>query len=183
MKLNLGCSGVFYEGYTSVDLDERLLEVFPEEDVIIADVRDLPFADNSVEEIYASHLLEHFDFRDPVLEEWKRVLIPGGLITVVVPDIVRTYNHWKNAEAIGQTLFWGPPEEHYVVDRGYVNAVAYGAGIINDKYKGPGQIHQQIFIGTMLIDAMKMYFPDAYEVDECPLRKRAANERMVCAHK
>jgi predicted SAM-dependent methyltransferase len=41
-------------------------------------------------EVYASHVLEHFDFKDELhatLKEWHRVLIPGGLLRVSVPDM------------------------------------------------------------------------------------------------
>jgi predicted SAM-dependent methyltransferase len=40
--------------------------------------------------IYASHVLEHFDFKDEIfmtLVEWCRVLVPGGTLHVSVPDM------------------------------------------------------------------------------------------------
>lgn len=44
--------------------------------------------DDSVDEIRASHILEHFSFPDvdKVLTEWLRVLKPGGQIKIAVPD-------------------------------------------------------------------------------------------------
>lgn len=48
------------------------------------------FADGTFEEIYASHVLEHFDYATtlvPTLREWWRVLAPGGRLFVSVPDI------------------------------------------------------------------------------------------------
>lgn len=44
--------------------------------------------DNSVKLIYACHLLEHFGRRDylNVLAEWFRVLAPGGVLRLAVPD-------------------------------------------------------------------------------------------------
>lgn len=52
------------------------------------DARTLPYEDNSVDEIYCSHLLEHFprDATDKVLAEWARVLKPGGIMRISVPD-------------------------------------------------------------------------------------------------
>lgn len=46
------------------------------------------YADGSVDEVYASHILEHFGSRESqdVLNEWVRVLKPGGRIRVAVPD-------------------------------------------------------------------------------------------------
>ena len=47
-----------------------------------------PIPDNSVEAIYASHVLEHVDKGAPILhvmaEAW-RVLVPGGTFTIKVP--------------------------------------------------------------------------------------------------
>jgi predicted SAM-dependent methyltransferase len=48
------------------------------------------FASDSFDQIYASHVAEHFDYRDQLLEtlkEWRRVLIPNGTLCVSVPDL------------------------------------------------------------------------------------------------
>jgi len=48
------------------------------------------FADNTFSEIYASHVLEHFDYKGELkntLREWNRVLEPGGKIFISVPDL------------------------------------------------------------------------------------------------
>lgn len=59
---------------------------------VMCDVRSLPFEDNSIEQIYASHIIEHFDFKEAfaVLAEWKRVLIEGGCLAVETPDLLGT---------------------------------------------------------------------------------------------
>jgi len=52
------------------------------------DVSKLPFGDNSVDIIYASHVLEYFD-RDEVIEilkEWRRTLKINGTLRLAVPD-------------------------------------------------------------------------------------------------
>jgi predicted SAM-dependent methyltransferase len=50
------------------------------------------FSDNSVEAIYASHVLEHFYYGlnnelINTLTEWYRVLQPGGKLLISVPDL------------------------------------------------------------------------------------------------
>lgn len=48
------------------------------------------FADGSFSEVYASHVLEHFDFIGDILtalREWHRILQPGGILYVSVPDM------------------------------------------------------------------------------------------------
>lgn len=52
------------------------------------DITKLPYKDESVDLIYASHVLEYFD-RDEaftVLTEWMRALKPGGILRIAVPD-------------------------------------------------------------------------------------------------
>jgi predicted SAM-dependent methyltransferase len=48
------------------------------------------FADHTFSEIYASHVVEHFDFKEELvrtLMEWLRVMKPGGQLLVSVPDL------------------------------------------------------------------------------------------------
>ena len=55
MKLNLGCGDLILEGYNNCDLYN------PKADTK-CDVTKLPFGNESVEEILAQHIIEHFDF-------------------------------------------------------------------------------------------------------------------------
>jgi predicted SAM-dependent methyltransferase len=48
------------------------------------------FQDNAFDQIYASHVVEHFDYQNQLLEtlkEWCRVLAPAGTLCVSVPDL------------------------------------------------------------------------------------------------
>lgn len=49
----------------------------------------LPFPDNSISTIYAEHILEHFAYNEflYLLQEVRRVLIPAGVFSIVVPDV------------------------------------------------------------------------------------------------
>ena len=51
--------------------------------------KELPLQNNSVEVVYSSHMLEHLDRNKVVLflKEAYRILCPGGLIRIAVPDI------------------------------------------------------------------------------------------------
>lgn len=77
VRLNVGAGDRHIPGYVSIDIKTG------------TDARKLPYADASVDEVYASHLLEHFDYETvpAVLAEWVRVLRPGGLLRVSVPDV------------------------------------------------------------------------------------------------
>jgi protein O-GlcNAc transferase len=48
------------------------------------------FDDNTVTEIYASHVIEHLSFKHELplaLSEFNRILIPGGIARIGVPDL------------------------------------------------------------------------------------------------
>jgi SAM-dependent methyltransferase len=62
------------------------------------DARILPFKDKTLDFVYSSHLLEDFHDWKPVLQEWGRVLKPGGFIVILVPDRER----WRAAVDAGQ---------------------------------------------------------------------------------
>jgi predicted O-linked N-acetylglucosamine transferase (SPINDLY family)/predicted SAM-dependent methyltransferase len=56
----------------------------------IGNCTSLRFEDNTVDEVYASHVLEHLGFRNELpqaLQEIRRVLKPGGVLRMSVPDL------------------------------------------------------------------------------------------------
>jgi predicted SAM-dependent methyltransferase len=82
VKLHLGCGRRFIPGFVHLDI-VGLAHVD-----VCARADRLPFADASATLLYASHLLEHFgraEYRQ-VLAEWRRVLKPGGILRLAVPD-------------------------------------------------------------------------------------------------
>lgn len=105
--VNLGCGAVFHPAWTNLDS----LPVAP--GVIRWDLqRGLPFGAATVDACYASHVLEHLPRRAvlPLLGECHRVIRPGGVLRVVVPDlegIVRAYLTALEAAARGE-----PGAEH-----------------------------------------------------------------------
>jgi len=58
-------------------------------EVVRHDMRKLPYPDSSVEAIYSSHTLEHLYLReaDRVIGECVRVLQPGGILRLALPDV------------------------------------------------------------------------------------------------
>jgi len=66
-------------------------------DIVVHNLaRGIPAADGTVDMVYHSHLLEHLDreIAESFLSEIHRVLKPGGIVRVVVPDLelyVRKY--------------------------------------------------------------------------------------------
>lgn len=95
--LNLGCGSRFIASWTNVDFTATAPGV-----VACNLVEGVPFSDNSFDAVYHSHVLEHFSRAEGerFIRECFRVLAPGGVIRVVVPDleqIVRSYLHCLEA--------------------------------------------------------------------------------------
>jgi predicted SAM-dependent methyltransferase len=82
LKLNLGSGPRLRTGWINIDVDPRA-------DLHLDVRRGLPFPDGSCAELYAEHLLEHFAFPgevETILRDWSRVLAPGGVLSLGVPD-------------------------------------------------------------------------------------------------
>lgn len=106
-KLHLGCGKVYIPGFVHIDLmDFKHIDYK-------RSVDDLSiFEDNSVDLIYACHVLEHFKRADMdrVLGEWFRVLKPGGVLRVSVPgfeEIVAVYQKYKDFKLVLGPLMGG----------------------------------------------------------------------------
>ena len=52
------------------------------------DIINLPYEDNSIDLIYASHVIEYFDREEipNILNKWKSKLKPGGTLRLAVPN-------------------------------------------------------------------------------------------------
>ena len=81
--LNVGCGLNCHPRF--INLDYRWV---PGVDVCWDVTRGLPFENRSLAAVYSEHCLEHltFDACAGVLREFKRVLEPGGVVRIVVPD-------------------------------------------------------------------------------------------------
>src|SRR5262245_22359465 len=99
MKLDLGAGSVSPPGFTPLGRPHG------------SDIYPLSrFADKSADEISASHGLEHFPHREvlAVLREWVRVLKPGGLMKIAVPDFAKiAENYLKGVAQPTQSFVMG----------------------------------------------------------------------------
>jgi len=80
--LNIGCGENLLQGYENIDIR-------PLPNVIQADVENLPYEKNSVDEIRAIDIYEHISFRksQKLLNSWVTLLKRGGLLIVQSPSI------------------------------------------------------------------------------------------------
>lgn len=106
MKLNIGSGKTRFCGFEPWDIKDGK-PAYP-----------LALPDGSVEEIYASHVLEHFSFRETiaVLRDWCRALQPGGRLRVAVPDfdyILKSYTAKEPQDApIEMWLMGAQTDQH-----------------------------------------------------------------------
>jgi SAM-dependent methyltransferase len=101
-------------GYTSIGVDlapatvRALNKHMPELDIREADVRNLPFEENSLAGVWSLGVIEHFwDGFDEVVTEMHRVLKPQGLAFVTFPYMsplrrfkarIKRYPKWEGAK-------------------------------------------------------------------------------------
>jgi SAM-dependent methyltransferase len=82
MILNLGCGTVAQPGCVNVDIVD-----YPGVDVVHdLDVTPWPFPDNQFAQVYAKHVFEHLRYPVAFMQQAHRVLSPGGLLHIEVPD-------------------------------------------------------------------------------------------------
>lgn len=107
MKLHLGCGEKYLPGFKHMDVREGSHIDY------IGNAENLDmFEDDSIEELYACHLLEHIKRADllGVLKEWNRVLVTGGILRIAVPDfesIVKVYLKEGNLGQLMGLLYGG----------------------------------------------------------------------------
>lgn len=82
--LNLGCGATYHPEWVNLDLKASPPHVIGHDLK-----RGIPFPDASFEAVYTSHVLEHIppSHVTGFLSEAVRVLRPGGVLRVVVPDL------------------------------------------------------------------------------------------------
>ena len=107
-RLHLGCGNIRLPNFCNVDiLETQAVDV-------ISDISKLDnFSDDSIEVIYACHVLEHFSHDDArkVLRRWFDVLKPNGELRISVPDIDRIvkiyHENWKHFQTPGNSPWIG----------------------------------------------------------------------------
>jgi predicted SAM-dependent methyltransferase len=105
LKIDVGAGKEPKEGYTPVDW------WYEAPGYVRAQAWKLPYKAGEVDEINCSHMLEHVEKRKvmPTLQEFDRVLKPGGLLTVEVPDLMWVVKKWLENpdDGFGMDMIFG----------------------------------------------------------------------------
>jgi predicted SAM-dependent methyltransferase len=94
--LNIGCGSYYSTEDTWTNLDFASSNKHVKAHNLL---KGIPFGDNTFDFVYHSHVLEHFSKQDGerLINECYRVLKPGGILRVAIPDlegIARNYISW-----------------------------------------------------------------------------------------
>ena len=149
LRLHVGCGMVDAPEFVNVDL-------FAAPHVHVqTSIDDLSiFPDGCADLVYACHCLEHFGFRhsSSVLREWVRVLRPGGVLRIGVPDfavIARAYGAGGSLRELQSLLLGGQDYRlnfHAAVfDEATLTALMNQAGIVDVHRWDPATVDHHAF--------------------------------------
>lgn len=95
-KLNFGCNQWKLKGFINIDKDEK---VKPD---IVMDIKcPLQWEDNSIDEIYCGHFIEHLNIDEALdlIKECYRILKPTGQVIFTIPDYQKIFNEMNFIDA------------------------------------------------------------------------------------
>jgi SAM-dependent methyltransferase len=161
IRLNIGCGGRPLSDYVNIDMDtlEQIRERYPNrqfaDDLVVAqyDIFNLPYPDNSVDEIKSEGLIEHLPFIDEprFFHEVLRVLKPGGVLYLSTVDFEMAAKQWLAAEDEWKDFYRNDSEailsEHWFGTYTYSskNRWGYLAATFYGSQNGAGQFHTNCY--------------------------------------
>jgi predicted SAM-dependent methyltransferase len=88
LNIGAGFEKMAFPDYPNAKVLNMDLDPLTEPD-ILGDIRDIPLEDGAVDWAISKHTLEHLPWGQVIgtLQEWARVVKPGGLLIVIVPDM------------------------------------------------------------------------------------------------
>lgn len=107
LKLHLGCGRNYLAGWINIDLAHPRRS----QDLSWDLRRGLPFPDGAAAAIFAEHLFEHLDIACGLrlLRECRRILAPGGVLRIGVPDLERYVRSYLGADPLIENYRPGRP--------------------------------------------------------------------------
>jgi spore maturation protein CgeB len=146
LKLHVGCGKNLLPGYVNID------KYNPQADRLM-DGGQLDYPDGSVSEILTSHMIEHVPLYElqAMLLEWKRVLKPGGGLTIRCPNHELYMRMWLEGN----------------------DEYRWGAGlntILGIHDRGPGHLNRNLFTVTRLEHLVREAGFELHACQEFPTR-------------
>jgi len=128
LQLNLGSGTSRMAGFKNIDK-------YAKEADLNVDASELPYANDTVDKIYTSHMVEHVTLPEfqKMLREWRRVLRFGGVLMIRCPNIEAYLRRWLAGDyklRWGEGLTW------------LLGSVSRGKGHINRNFFTADRMHQ-----------------------------------------
>jgi ubiquinone/menaquinone biosynthesis C-methylase UbiE len=118
-----------YDSYIASDFDQAVLDSAGANplpagvELMKLDGDSLPFPDDSFDRLIATHVLEHVPFPHLAIQEWVRVLKPGGILSLILP--CDPGMAWRLGRYLGprkQAEKAGLPYDYYMA-REHINSI------------------------------------------------------------
>ncbi|MFT7485916.1 MAG: hypothetical protein ACI9F9_001768 [Candidatus Paceibacteria bacterium] len=185
LQLHLGCGTAHRQGWINVDVNSK---VGPD---LVASAESLPMLDpDSCSAIESCHLFEYLTLKQAreALREWRRLLVPGGELSLVLPNLARgfeligtqiedrdiglcsIFGHTNTADELGDspTHKWGWTPESLTLElraAGFENVQQ--ASVAMD-----GEANPVMECDMMITAAMPQQTPAAAATQEQPKQER-----------
>jgi SAM-dependent methyltransferase len=106
IKLHLGCANIYLNDFINIDMEEPIAD----ENMDASKLKK--YKDNSVSLIMASHIIEHFDWRqhENILKEWYRVLMPNCWLIVEAPNLEEAFKNFLDEKDDNNRLYENFPQ-------------------------------------------------------------------------
>lgn len=119
LRLNLGCGRHTLDGWVNVDAAPSP-RASRAPDILCDVTKTIPLPDECAIEVMAIHLFEHI-YRwqcDDTIDEWRRLLRPGGLLVLEMPDLYKACRNIlenragkSHEDQLGMWALYGDPRE------------------------------------------------------------------------
>lgn len=147
-RLHIGCGPNILPGWVNIDSVARAPGVRTD-----IDLTALPWPDGSVDAALAEHVFEHFSFAEEaaIWPELARVLRPGGVLTVEVPDFEWVCRRFLAADDDFRAFYQVGHADHYA---GCGRSLEQRWGILQTMFfgnqNGAGQFHRSAYTEAKL---------------------------------
>lgn len=156
MKLHIGCGYEHLEWWINTDI----IQLPGVDQILDLDSFPYPFDDNTVEEIYSAHVLEHVSDLWKTMEEFTRICKPWAQIKVIVPYFS---NPWTRADYTHKRGFTTATFAYFHPDFFY----NHGAKIICKQFRIHFLWNRKQFLSSHPINRIPDFFinlaPKVYE--------------------
>lgn len=122
IRLHLGCGGMRWKDFINVDLHPHDPKIQDKSRCgcaadVVADIRNLGLPDQSVDEIFASHVIDHFTrwVCIDMLRDWHRMLKVQGTLVIEVADFWRCvlwlFHPCRKNRELAKSQFYGNQQD------------------------------------------------------------------------